>query len=173
MRVTCVLIILAFAFCTAHAQQPNPQKKVIYLSIVQNKITKARDTTVFWGKKHYWYATVPVKLFNLSDDKLSYFTMTCSTFEIFTTNNKNVEVELQPCQHNVPTLSTVLSHQSSITNINLFFSKNAKDDVLRFKIGMYLCRYPQMDESKFFEYLVHSSWPKNLLIWSNEVVITN
>ena len=97
--------------------------------------------------------------------------MTCSTFDVFTTNNKNVEVELQPCEHNVPTHVSVLSHQSCITNIRLFYPKNEEHRTRRFKIGMYLCKYPEMSESEFLEYFVHNSWPKNLLMWSNDVIM--
>jgi len=171
MKAILILIVLSTALFVVCKPATKPQKKVYVLSIAQNKITKARDTTVFWGKKHYRYVTAPVKLFNPFDDSLVYFSMTCSTFDIFITNNKNVEIELQPCEHNFPTHFNVPSHQSSITNVRFFFPKNTENNLRRFKIGMYLCKYPEMNDSEFLEYLAHNSWPKSFLIWSNEVTI--
>ena len=171
MRIIFISVALASALLGTYKRPTKSQKKVYVLNIVQNKITKARDTTVFWGKKHYSYVTAPVKLFNPNDDELVYFTMSCSTFEVFTMNNKNVEIELQPCEHNVPINFNVPPHQSSITNVRLFFSKNIGNSMRHFKIGMYLCKRPEMNESAFLKYLIDHSWPKNLLIWSNDAII--
>ena len=172
MKVILILIALVSVLCEVCTHPSKPQGKGYVLNIDQDKIARARDTTVFWGKKHYSYVTAPVKLFNPSDDALVYFSMTCSTFEIFTTNDKNVKIELQPCEHNVPTQLSVPSHQSSIVNVRFFFPKDSENNMRRFKVGLYLCKCSEMNESEFLEYLIFFCWFFYLLIWSNEVIIT-
>jgi hypothetical protein len=177
MKKYFLLIVLSFITLESFkTKQPNTSlpdsakndTKYI-LTIDESKISKPIDTVVFWGKKQYRYVAVRVKLTNLTNDRLVYTDFSCSTFEIFTTTNENVEVELQPCTKNMPMTFVVEPHQSSVTNLGLLSQKKSIGNKYSFAVGMYLCT--PTDSCTIETLSDRKHWAKNQIIWSNEITI--
>ncbi|HTI61180.1 hypothetical protein [Mucilaginibacter sp.] len=175
--VIALLLVNPFAFCQLPAQKTkftltDQDKKNFVLRVDQNKVTKSRDTTVFWGDKKCSYVVAQVKLSNLSGDTLKYLNMTCSTYDIFTSSNKTIFIGQWPCESNFPVVYKIAPHKSYIFKFPLFLSGKPHDND-KIKIGIYLCKYSKTKDNETFAYYLfkHPHLPENILIWSNEVTI--
>lgn len=173
--LTILFLVAISAFCQMPAQKTtfnltDLDKKNFILSVDQNKITKPRDTTVFWGDKKYRYVVVQVKLSNLSGDTLKYLNMTCSTYDIFTSSNKAILIGRWPCEHNIPSVYKIGPHKSYVYKFPLFLSGRPHDND-KTKIGVYLCKHSKIEDNETFAYYLFSrqQLPENILIWSKEV----
>ena len=90
MKITFILIVFAFILFGACTHPSKPQGKGYILNIDQDKIERARDTIIHG--KSFEFVSVPVELWNLTDDTLKYMTMTCSWEVIFTINKKTASI---------------------------------------------------------------------------------
>ena len=142
-------------------------KKIYILSIDQRKISKPRDT-VMYNKKGY-YLNVPLRLYNNSNDTLKYLNMSCSSFEIFQTDNKNISVTIHGCDNNFPVVFHVAPHKSSTIDIHVIFNITYVKIGAKFKMGMHLQKYIGHDHFDFDSDKVAKS--KTNLIWSNSIKI--
>jgi hypothetical protein len=89
-------------YCKLTAQQ----RKNYILSIDQQKITKPSDTST--NSRKYSIIYVPLRLSNHSKETLRYFTMTCSWYDDYQTNNSKVRIFTgDGCDSNSPIVSTI------------------------------------------------------------------
>jgi hypothetical protein len=163
------------AFCQFPADKTKfiltgQDRKDYVLNVDQHKITKVRDTT-FGARKISSYVIAQVKLLNLSSDTLTYINMTCSTYDIFTVDNKKISIMGWDCDKNFPKEFKIAPHKNSTFNFVLYFDKN--HPAQKFRFGIYLIR----SKTKYFGFdILDRFWKskvpfKNCLIWSNEVTI--
>jgi hypothetical protein len=178
MKNLLLVMLAVFAF-TALGQRvkskfksslTDKEKQTYVLHADQNKISKARDTT-FGDKRKWRYINPEITLSNLSDDTLNYINMTCSTYDIFTLNNKNTTIRGWGCDKNIPHEYKIPPHKNSTFNFIMYFDKNHRGK--KFKFGIYLIR-PETKQWGFG--IMESFWKskvpfKNCLIWSNDVTI--
>jgi hypothetical protein len=142
-------------------------KKLYSLSIDQHKISKPRDTIIYYKKRSY--LTVPLKLSNNSNDTLKYINMSCSSFDIFRTDNVSISITTHDCDTNFPMVFTVSPYKSSIIIIHIMFNSITVKTGAKFKIGMHLQKYNNNKRLDLdFEEILKNT--KNL-IWSNTVEI--
>ena len=153
----------------------NEDRQNYILSIDQNKISALRDTSIYdyrqlkkpLRKVKFKTATVPVTLKNNSDRALAYYSMSCSWFEFYRTNTKEIYLDSWACSKNIHVSVTVAAHSSAVKYLTIFFNNEKPSRRREFKIGMNLTRYQRYDpfSTDFDQFRRYN------VIWSNPVTL--
>ncbi|WDF79126.1 hypothetical protein PQ469_03775 [Mucilaginibacter sp. KACC 22773] len=139
------------------------------LSVDQTKV-EVLHGPLYDGAREY-YVQVLVKLTNTSADTLRYLSMSCSWWDIYRTDNQNINV-FSPniCYKNSPITCLVPPHQFVIRNIIVLVPKEMASVI--FKIGMAVQR-KFVNSLLKDEVLLSSIAPTNQhIIWSNYVMVS-
>lgn len=145
-------------------------RKNYILSIDPNVILKKNDTIIN-GKKG-GLLTLPVRLKNKSKDTLKYINFTCSWWDIYQTNKKQVQVLGDVCNFNIET-TVIIPPQGSLTeNLSVYFDRQVVNSPIILKIGISLQKYIDLEQLMDFEPETYLLRPETSnLIWSNEIKI--
>ena len=112
------------------------------------------------------YITVQVKITNNTDDTLNYVNMSCSWWDIYTTNDAEISI-LQPkdvCYKNGPTVIKLAPRASSVVYLSLAYPEHSNTSSVR--IGMIFQKHIDGKNDIYIPAL-----RKDNVIWSNEVFL--
>ncbi|MGN6181308.1 MAG: hypothetical protein ACTHNW_19150 [Mucilaginibacter sp.] len=142
-------------------------RKLYTLTVDQKKILAPRDT-VNWSKKKVMIFKVPVTLHNNSNNTLRFLTMTCSWFEDFSFNIKNIQMYDWACESNFSIPEEIPPHGSFTRQLSVCFYPNQIKEGTKLRIAMSLT-IPQGKHLDFDLYPFRTS--RFNQIWTNEIVI--
>ena len=145
------------------------------LSIDQNKISALRDTLIYdyrqlkklYKKVKFKTAIVPVTLKNNSNQALAYYSMSCSWFEFYRTDTKEIHLNSWGCDSNIPVSINVPAHGTATQYLTILSSIGKPTDNREFRIGMNLNKYDKYDpfSTDFDQFRRYN------VIWSNPVTL--
>jgi predicted nucleic-acid-binding Zn-ribbon protein len=143
----------------------NKDRALYKLQVDQNKILKARDTTLYQiGKCKF--LNVPLKLYNNSNDTLKFMSMSCSWYEFYNTNSNKIAIPLWDCDKNIPDIIVVPPHSSFLRIIPLIYGENNIKVGAFFNLGMSLVK----NDPDIFDF-DSSEYTSFNIIWSNGITI--
>jgi hypothetical protein len=112
------------------------------------------------------YITVPVTFTNNTDDTLEYVGMSCSWWDIYTTNNAEINI-LQPkdnCYKNGPTVTKLAPKISSVVYLSIAYPVHVNTSSVR--IGMIFKKHTNGKNDIYIPAVQKSN-----VIWANEVFL--
>jgi hypothetical protein len=112
------------------------------------------------------YITVPVTFTNNTDDTLEYVSMSCSWWDIYSTNNAEISI-LQPkdnCYKNGPTVIQLFPKASSVVYLSIAYPKHSNTSSVR--LGMIFQKHINGKNDIYIPAL-----RKDNVTWSNEVFL--
>ena len=156
---------------TVHYDRLSATKKQDYiLTIDQSKMSAIKDTVITVPiRRGMRYMVVPVKLTNSTAKNMVYIDYNCSWEMIFYTDSRDIWVEAQPCQKNIPESCNLAAHSSKTFMLTLIMAKTAKPGT-KFRCGMFLFDVTGDGQFPEFDRALYKNNPDNP-IWSNTVVI--
>lgn len=112
--------------------------------------------------------SVPISLINSSNDTLRFYSMTCSWFEFWGTEQPGIGLPSWACEKNVPEIIAVAPHSKYKTTLNITYDSIVKKGT-NFRIYMSLLKAPDNAQRRW------NFWPSDYVrfnkIWSNDLTI--
>jgi hypothetical protein len=113
------------------------------LTVENTRISTPRDTMITTFNhikpKKAKVVTVPVKLYNNGNDTLKFYSMTCSWYDFFGTNQSGISIPVWGCAKNVPTTVVVAPHKTYRKNLTIVYDHTIKSGT-RYRISMSLLK---------------------------------
>ena len=142
------------------------------LTVNNEQTTKPRDTVIRVFKNNISrranVVTVPVSVHNNSNEALRFYSMTCSWFEFWDTDNRAIELSTWGCQYNIPEIITVAPHQEYKKKLDVIYDSTVKGGT-KYRIVMSLLKAPGDGKANW------DFWPGEYTrfnkIWSNKITI--
>ena len=95
--------------------------------------------------------------------------MSCSWQDFYSVDNKKLQIEIIPCEKNIPTILMLAPGQTKTVEIRLLISQSVDASEIKFKIGFNLM---EVDKSKNpFDFDFKEEQKKENIIWSNTILI--
>ena len=146
-------------------------RKLYTLTVENAKIGAPRDTSITTANNKPQKAKtvqVPLILHNNSEDTLTFYTMTCSWYTFFGTNNNVISLADWACEKNVPEIITVAPHKEYKRNLTIVYHSNLRIGS-RYRVSMSLLKVSGNVKWTW------NFWPEEHVrfnkIWSNEITI--
>lgn len=129
-----------------------------YELVIEKIKTEKRGKPVIW---------VMATLSNHSKETLRYFSTSCSWQELYTTDNKKLQLQTFDCNKNIPLILTLAPEKSTTVSISFFVNPAIKTSERKFKIGFNLMKATDTQKPSDFDF--KEAGKKKNLIWSNRI----
>ena len=150
------ILIITFISFNYLAFSQRIKKENYTLTIIKEKITLENEQKVL---------IIPITFTNNTKNLLKYYSMSCSWEDFYSVDNKELQVNRQDCDKNIPIILTLTPGESKIVEIKLLMSKIIDTSEIKFKIGFNLMKVSSSKkEFDFYEHL-----KKKNIIWSKEI----
>jgi hypothetical protein len=136
------------------------ERKLYTVAVDAGKITKFKS-----NEYPFTRLRVPTIITNNSDKTLKYYSMTCSWWEFYHVDNKDLGVDLGACDNNFPILVIIPPHSSHTDIVSFISDKNGLNKPQFFKIGLNI----NICEEKGLFDLYDEELRIYNIVWSNEV----
>jgi hypothetical protein len=147
-----ILISCLFCFYLTYSQRKNEYK----LRIKKGEVVKV-DTQTYW--------IIPTTLTNLTNDTLTYLSMSCSWQSFYLVSNKKLKKENYWCDKNIPVILKLAPNESREIKLRLIVNRLTNAPPLGFKIGLNLVKIKDLVDG--FNYVLTNQQKKMNIIWSN------
>lgn len=108
------------------------------------------------------YLTVPVILFNNTNDTLRYLSMTCSYQQFYLLDSKMLKWDEWNCNKNIPVTLSLAPHMRSSVELKFMFVNSYKLPI-KYRVGMELVKD---EKNNSINLLLHKK-VDSIIIWSN------
>jgi hypothetical protein len=147
-------------------------RKLYKLTVDEKQITKGRDTIVKVfnnnTSKKATVVSIPISLNNDSNDTLRFYSMTCSWFEFWETNRRDIGISGWACDNNIREIVNIPPHQEYKKRLDIIYDSTVKRGN-QYQISMSLLK--SSNDVKW----IWNFWPDEYVrfnkIWSNELTI--
>lgn len=129
------------------------------------KLVIAKGKVVKENKQTFWI--IPTTLTDNTKDSLKYFSMSCSWQNFYSVDNSNLEIEVTPCDKNVPTILTLAPSQSKTIEMRLLIRQKIDTSEIKFRIGFNLMKLSKTQ--KIYDFDFKEEQKKKNVIWSNVI----
>lgn len=149
-----VLLLNCFTF------SQTAKKENYTLIIIKGKVIK---------EKKQRFLITPTTLTNNTNDTLKYYSMSCSWQEFYLVDSKELQVDGQECDKNIPIILTLAPGESKTVEIRLLMNQTIDTSEIKFKIGFNMMKVS--NTQKEFNFDFNEQQKKENIIWSNIISI--
>jgi hypothetical protein len=111
------------------------------------------------------FLITPTTLTNNTKDTLKYYSMSCSWQDFYSVDSKELQVDGQDCDKNIPIILTLAPGESKTVEIRLLMDQTIYASEIKFKIGFNLMKVSSTQ--KEFDFDFNEQQKKKNIIWSN------
>jgi hypothetical protein len=111
------------------------------------------------------FLMTPATLTNNTKDTLKYYNMSCSWQDFYSVDSKELQVDGQDCDKNIPIILTLAPGESKTVEIRLLMDQTIYASEIKFKIGFNLMKVSSTQ--KEFDFDFNEQQKKKNIIWSN------
>lgn len=111
------------------------------------------------------FLMTPATLTNNTKDTLKYYSMSCSWQDFYSVDSKELQVDGQDCDKNIPIILTLAPGESKTVEIRLLMDQTIYASEIKFKIGFNLMKVSSTQ--KEFDFDFNEQQKKKNIIWSN------
>lgn len=111
------------------------------------------------------FLITPATLTNNTKDTLKYYSMSCSWQDFYSVDSKELQVDGQDCDKNIPIILTLAPGESKTVEIRLLMDQTIYASEIKFKIGFDLMKVSSTQ--KEFDFDFNEQQKKKNIIWSN------
>lgn len=146
-------------------------RKLYTLSVNKRKIA-ILDSTAYIpfksDRKKSKVIRVPVILHNNSADTLKFYSMSCSWYDFFGTDDKDIDVDGWGCEKNIPEIITVIPGGQYERDLSILYPVNIKKGT-NYRITMSLIKVNNKDIYGW--HLLPTDYTRFNKIYSNEITV--
>lgn len=160
-----------YYFKTQHFPIVRVEKENCILSVDQSKVHFLYGPTYNSAKN--CYLQVPVKLTNRSADTLKYIGMSCSWWDIYQTDNKDLRIfPTNVCFKNSSITFELAPYHETNANIVIMYPKKAIK-AQSFKIGMLIHKVVDLKQKRNVQAneIAISASPVGYILWTDDILI--
>lgn len=152
-RIILTITVLLFN-CLTFSQTVKKENYV--LTIIKGKVIKENKQR---------FLITPTTLTNNTKDTLKYYSMSCSWQYFYSVDSKELQVDGQDCDKNIPLILSLAPGESKTVEIRLLMDKTIDASEIKFKIGFNLMKVSSTQ--KEFDFDFNEQKKKKNIIWSN------
>jgi hypothetical protein len=152
-RIILTITVLLFN-CLTFSQ--TVKKENYALTIIKGKVIKENKQR---------FLITPTTLTNNTKDTLKYYSMSCSWQDFYSVDSKELQVDGQDCDKNIPIILTLAPGESKTVEIRLLMDQTIYASEIKFKIGFNLMKVSSTQ--KEFDFDFNEQQKKKNIIWSN------
>ena len=152
-RIILTIAVLLFN-CLTFSQTVKKENYV--LTIIKGKVIKENKQR---------FLITPTTLTNNTKDTLKYYSMSCSWQYFYSVDSKELQVDGQDCDKNIPIILSLAPGESKTVEIRLLMNRTIDASEIKFKIGLNLMKVSSTQ--KEFDFDFNEQQKKKNIIWSN------
>lgn len=152
-RIILTISVLLFN-CLTFSQTAKKAKQI--LTIKKGKVIEENKQR---------FLMTPATLTNNTKDTLKYYSMSCSWQDFYSVDSKELQVDGQDCDKNIPIILTLAPGESKTVEIRLLMDQTIYASEIKFKIGFNLMKVSSTQ--KEFDFDFNEQQKKKNIIWSN------
>jgi len=159
-------------------QLTDNDRKLYPLTIDKKHITQPHDTVVYVFKNHkpvklkVKVTNVPVSVHNNSNETLKFYSMSCSWYEFWATNQSDIKLADWECSKNSPEEIAIAPQQEYKRTLDIIYDLNVKSGT-EYQISMSLLKVPDIVDwtSLYAWYNRPYEYVRFNKIWSDKITI--
>jgi hypothetical protein len=155
-EMTKIILTIAVLLFNCLTFSQTAKKENCALTIIKGKVIKENKQR---------FLIIPTTLTNNTKETLKYYSMSCSWQDFYSVDSKELVVDGQDCDKNIPIILTLAPEESKTVEIRLLMNRTIDGSEIKFKIGFNLMKVSSTQ--KEFDFDFNEQQKKRNIIWSN------